>query len=92
MRFYNLCLRVLLNTAENEDLQTAQSNLSIVLPESGLSPVEENIVTYISGFICIRIQTKLCKPFQENIIGTIEPDNKQHSFCLRKIMLMQLMG
>ena len=37
--------------AENEDLQTAQSNLSFVLPKSGLSLVEGKIVTYISGFI-----------------------------------------
>ena len=81
----NVCETVFTQpAAENEDLQTALSNLCIVLPESGLSLVEGNIVTYISGFICKRIQTKLCKPCQENIIGTIQPDNKQHSFLSAK--------
>ena len=79
---------MLLNTSENEDLQTAQSNLFIVLPESGLSLVEGNIATYISGFV---------KRFKLNYVNLVRKIllaqysqiglNKQHSFLSAKIRL-----
>ena len=58
----NVCETFFTQSAtENEDLQTAQSNLSIVLPESGLfftrirTLVEGNIDTYIIGLFIIII-------------------------------------
>lgn len=64
---------------------SVQSILSVMaMPSEDLSLEECNILAYICGYICRKIQGKVCEECFGNLKSTINPDNPAHVFLSKK--------
>ena len=45
---------------------------------------QDNILTYIAGYICRKVKSKVCSTCVEALLGTTDPNNDEHLLLMNK--------
>ena len=70
--------------SNNNIPESVSSLMSVFMPQSVLSIEEENILVYIAGYICRKIQSKVCQDCKSMLTGTVNALDQSQVFLASK--------
>ena len=69
---------------DNTNTEALKSLMTSFRADSVMSLEEENVLTYIAGYICRKLKSKICEQCYKDLTSTLDVGNLSHTFISKK--------